>query len=786
MFRNYLKVAWRNLIRHISFTIVNVTGLALGITCCIVMLLWVGDELRYDGFHTKGKQLYWVLANRYSETVETTDATPEPLAVALKSEISGIEEVTQFVQFVDEDMQSLFIVGQQRLKEKEGIFVSASFFSVFSFPLLKGNSKTALASPNAIVISQTLAKKYFGELDPIGKIIEIQDRGGFIVTGVMEDIPTRSSIKANFVLPLSVYLDEYKWLLSWESFGINTVVQLNANVTPASVSERIEHLLGKKTLNEKATLLLQPFSEKYLHTIKAGQPSGGRIEYVRLFAFAAVFVLVIACVNFMNLSTAQASKRGKEVGVRKVIGAERSALIVQFVSEAFLITILAFIVGLALTYCLLPTFSSLTGKTLMLEYSNPYFIGLLIGMVILTAIIAGGYPALFLASLEPNKVLKGSLKFGNNAILFRKGLVVFQFLMSALLIISAIIVQKQVNFIKTENLGLDRHNLLYVNVEGDLFKNRELFKQDLLKSSAIHSLTTSARMPINNEGSAKGLEWPGMQPGKSIFVAPLSVGYDFIKTMNIELKEGRDFSKDFATDSVAYIVNESAIQAMGMQEPLGKDISFRLGMGKIIGIIKDFHLQSLHVPIRPLVMMLIPKNANHIFIRTQDGKIAEALEKIEKTFLKYNPNFPFEYHFLEDQFEQQYKSENLVGQLSSWFAFVATAISCLGLFGLALFSVEVRRKEIGVRKILGASAFNIILLLSKDFLKLVLIANLIAVPVAWWALNHWLQSFAYRTNVSWWAFILTTAISLVVSLFTVGFQSIKAAQSPPVKALRAE
>ncbi len=780
MFRNYLKVAWRNSIRYKSFTMVNVIGLALGICCCLLILMWVSDELHYDRFHANGKQLYWILANRHGETVETTEATPEPLAEALKSEISGVQEVTQFA---DWDLGTVFTVGQKKFKENGGIFASASFFQIFSFTLLKGNPQNALASPDGVVISQTLAQKYFGEDDPVNKVIQIHDRGSFLVTGVMADIPANSSIQADFVLPLKVLKDEYKWLEDWENFSINTVVQLHPNASSTRVENQIGKLLSSQISGQQAKLILQPFWEKYLHTIKEGKYDGGRIEYVRLFAFAAIFILIIACVNFTNLTTARASKRAKEVGVRKVLGAGRSYLITQFISDAFLVTSLAFVIAILLVYCLLPVFNSLTGKVLTLNYGDPYLLATLICIIPLTTLMGGSYPALFLASLEPYKVLKGSLQFGSNVTLLRKGLVVFQFLLSILLIIAAIVVHKQVNFIRTENLGLDRNDLLYVDVEGDLWHNRELFKQALIGSPDILSVTTSARIPINNEGAATGLEWPGMPPGGSISVAPMSVDYDFIKTMNIEMKEGRDFSRNFPTDSFAYIINESAAAAMNLKAPLGQTISFRRGKGKIIGVTKDFHLQSLHVPIRPLVLMLVPKNANHIFIRVQAGKTAQALEQIKEAFFKYNANFPFEYHFLDEQFEQQYKSENMVGQLASWFACIATVVSCLGLFGLALFSVEVRRKEIGIRKVIGASSFHIVVLLSKDFLKLVFIANLIAAPLAWWVMTNWLERFAYHTSINWWIFLITCAGALLISLFTVGYQTLKASTARPVKSL---
>jgi predicted permease len=784
MFRNYIKIAWRNIAKSKTFSFINVLGLALGMTSSLLILLWVQDERSINQFHEKGSRIYQVLENQQwtGNDISTTTATPGPLATALKAEIPEIERTVKMTW----EEEKLLAVGDKSYKEK-GRYASVDLFQIFSFPLVQGKPETALASPNAIVLSEKAAMKFFGKTDVVGRSIRVDNQEDHQITAVVKDVPETSSLQFDYVLPEEPFEKKNDWLTKWDNNGIRTFVLLAENADVTAVNAKILNFIRKHNKDvTTTTTFLFPYQDYYLHSkFTNGKPDGGRIEYVRLFTIVAIFLMVIACINFMNLATARSAKRAKEVGIRKVVGAERSYLVGQFVGEAVLMALMSIVIAVLLTQLLLPAFNTLTEKHIAIQYGNPVYWLTLLGLALLTGVVAGSYPALFLSSLQPVKVLKGSLRFKAGAVFLRQGLVVFQFALSLLLIIGTLIAGRQVDFIRTKNLGLDRENVVYMSLEGDLPKRFESFRAELLRSPGIQSVSSSGNDPMAIGNSTIGVEWKGKAENDKTLFTQMTVSYDFLKTMKIKLLNGREFSKSIVTDSTNYIVNEEAARRMGMKEPVGQDLKFWGKSGKIVGLIKNFHLNSLRVAIEPLILRLDSTNYT-LLVRTYPGQTERALKSMERLAKQFNPAYPFAYRFADESFREQYKSETLVGKLANYFAVIAIFIACLGLFGLAMFTAEQRTKEIGVRKVLGASVPSIVALLSKDFLKLVLIAIIIASPLAWWAMHNWLSDFAYRVDIEWWVFALAGLVAVAIAQLTVSFQSIKAALMDPVKSLRSE
>ncbi|MEJ7830978.1 MAG: FtsX-like permease family protein, partial [Segetibacter sp.] len=625
----------------------------------------------------------------------------------------------------------------------------------------------------------------------IGKTIRFENKEDLQVTAVFENIPANSSQQFDFLRSWTDFVKQNNWVHNWGNTSPSTFVQLRAEADAVKVESKIKDFIYNYTAKDKSAVTelgLQSYPEKYLHsTFKNGQVDGGRIEYVNLFTLVAIFILLIACINFMNLATARSAKRAKEVGLRKVIGALRSSLIIQFTGEAMLLTFFSIVIAVILAAILLPAFNSLTRKQLTLPVSQSVFWASLIGLLAITGFTAGSYPALFLSSLKPVKVLKGSLKFSRGATFFRQGLVVFQFTLSIILIVGMIVIYRQMNYIQTKNLGYDRDNLVYIPIEGDLIKKYDVFKNEAAKVPGISGISKMRNSPTVIEHHTGDISWSGKDPNLTVSFADGVVGYDFVRTMKLQLKEGRDFSKDFGTDSTAFILNETAAERMGFKNAVGQSVTWGNRQGKIIGVLKDFHFNSMHEAIDPLIVRLDENwTWGTILIRTKAGKIKEAIAGLEKVCKVLNPNFPFTYQFSNQEFSKLYKSEQIVSKLSNYFAFLAILISCLGLFGLATFTAAQRTKEIGVRKVLGASVPNIVALFSGNFLKLVAIAILVAFPVAWLAMKQWLQNFTYRIDIEWWVFVIAGAITICIALLTVSYQSIKAATANPVKSLRTE
>ncbi len=791
MIKNYLKTALRNLQKNKTFSAINIVGLVLGLSCSLLIFLWVNDERNIDQFNANSAQLYNIYERQYTGgIIKVQPNTPGMMADEMKRVLPQVQYACGFTNFKAIALNT-FQTANKILKE-EGAYAGTDFFKMFNYKLIEGEATSALNTPVAIAISRKMAVDFFESAqNAIGKTIRFQNKRDFQVSAVFET-PENASTKFEYLINWQAFLEQYESMKSWSNTGVSTFVMLKAGTNTAAFEKQVIHFLDKydpPAPGYKAELGMQRFDEMYLHSNfnSQGQPEGGRIEYVRLFSIVAIFILLIACINFMNLTTARSVKRAKEIGVRKVVGAFRSSLIGQFIGEAIMMTFISVMIALALVILLLPAFNTLTQKQISFPVSDVSFWFGIVIITLITGTIAGSYPALFLSSFNPVTVLKGTLKLSGSNTMLRKGLVVFQFVLSIVLIIGTIVVSRQVSYIQTKNLGYSRENLIYLPQEGELGKNYNVFKQEALKMPGIKYVSRTWQAPSNITSSTSDIDWEGKQPNAKPTFGDAGVGYDFVKTMDAELLQGRDFSRDFATDSIGYVLNEEAVKMTGYKEPIGKPFTLWGRKATIIGVVKSFHFNSLHVPVNAMVMYLSENDKEGtILVKTQSGQTKQALASLEKLYKQLNPSFPFSYQFADEEYSKLYKSEQMAGKLSSCFAFLGIFISCLGLLGLAMFTAQQRIKEIGIRKVLGATTAALAGLLSKDFLQLVGISCLIAFPLSWWAMNSWLQSYAYRIEISWWIFIMAGGIAILVASLTVGFQAIKAAVANPVKSLRTE
>lgn len=790
MIKNYFKIAWRNLLHNKTFSLINIFGLALGMTCSLIIMLWLKDELKRDKFHANDKRLFRVMENQfYSGDISTFPSTPGILAENIVKDIPEIEMASQMLW----EEQPLFTVGDKFDKEK-GRYVQKDFLRMFSFKLAKGDAATALARPDAVVISKSLADKYFKGEEPIGKMIKIDNKDNVVVTGVLDEIPELSSLKFDFLLSYDLWFKRNDWAKEWDNNGPRCYVMLAANTSVDKVNAKIKGYIKTKKKDSNVDMFLQNYGESYLYSNwDNGKQAGGRIEYIRIFSVVAIIILLIACINFMNLATARSLRRAREIGVRKVVGAGKRQLVAQFIGESMFVSFIAILLSLLIVALIIPSFNELTDKHLAIDLTDPSFLLIILGLTVVTGVISGSYPALFMSTLKPIVVLKGILKFKAGATYFRKGLVVFQFALSIILILGMIVIYRQISFIHNKNLGFAKEDLLYLPLEGPMAKNFMAFKEELLKQPGIKNISSAQSSPLEVGSSTQGVRWPGKDTTKLILFSNNPITYDYIKTMGIQLIGGRDFDPSFSLDTMNYLVNEAAARKIGYKDPVGKELTMWGDKGTIIGVMKDFHHNSLHVPIEPLILRLFKgswvKDGGYwgnVIVRTEQGKSKQAIASMEKVFKQFNPGFPFKYYFTDEEIAKNYKSEHTVNKLSRYFAFLAIFISCLGLFGLVTFTAEQKTKEIGIRKVLGASVTGIVRMLSKDFLKLVLIATVIAFPVAWWMMHKWLMDFEYRVNIGWWIFVVAGIAALLIALLTISFQSIKAALANPVKSLRTE
>ncbi|MVT09083.1 ABC transporter permease [Chitinophaga tropicalis] len=789
MLYNYLKIAYRNIIRNKTFSTINILGLALGMASSLLLLLWVQDELRIGRQHANTGLLYRIMENEIADgRIVTDEDTPGLLPEELKRQFSEVA----YAAGISSNENHVLSAGE-KISRQSGCYAGADWFNMYSIPLLTGTSQSALSEPGNIAISRKTAETFFKNAQAaLGQVIRIDNHTDYKVSAVFEDLPDNSTDKYDFLLNWKTFLKREPWLNVWENGGPGTRIQLRPGTDPDKVNAKLKTFLKGRNKDISPSfnieLFLQPEAEVYLYSnFKNGHRDGGRIEYVRLFIIVAAFLLLIAGINFMNLATARSVKRAREVGVRKAIGAERRSLIWQFMNEALLMTALAAIVAIIAVWISLPVFNQLTGKQLSLPIGNFTFWMLLAAILLVTAGVSGSYPALFLSSIRPVRVLKGTLHISAGSQLFRRGLVVFQFVLSILMIVGTIVVYQQLQYVQTKNLGYDRENLVVIRGEGEIAQKYQVFKQQLLQLAGIQSVTYMQTSPLQNGNTTDGVQWSGKEPGLAIQFNNTSVGYDFVKTMKLQLVRGRDFSPEFGTDSANYLINESTAKRLGYKDPIGQPLTFGKHPGIIVGLLKDFHFNSLHVPIRPIIIRLNDQGAyGNILIRTQPGQVKQALSNIEAVCRKMNPTFPFSYSFVDEEFMKVYKSEAVVGKLITLFACLSIFIACLGLFGLAAFMAEQRTKEIGIRKVFGASVASIVTLLSRDFIKLVLIAILIASPLAWYATAQWLETFTYKISLSWPVFVIAGLSAITIAVLTISFQSIRAALVNPVNSLKGE
>jgi putative ABC transport system permease protein len=789
MLKNYFLVAWRNMVRNKVFSGINILGLALGMTCSLMIMLWVQDERGVDGFHANGKQLYQVYERDFFDGKINADFPTQGLmAEELKKQIPEV----QYASSLEWNTTNTFEAGN-KIAKMSGSFAGADFFTMFSYPLLAGTPKTALNTLEGVAISRKMANLFFGSPEAaIGKTIRYENSDNFRVSAVFEDLPANSSQQFDFVRSWIAFKKENAdWIDNWGNTDAFTYIQLRPDANLTKVRAEIKDFIynyQQKSKGFRVELDLISYPDKYLHsTFKNGQTDGGRIEYVRLFSLIAAFILLIACINFMNLATARATNRAKEVGVRKVIGAARPVLMAQFMGEALLLTFLAIGLAILLTTLLLPAFNDLTGKQLSLPVRQPLFWTVMLGLLLVAGIVSGSYPAVFLSSLNPIRVLKGALKFGGGATFLRKTLVVFQFGLSIIFLVGMIVMYRQMDYIQRANMGFDRDNLLYMPLEGELANKYELFKQEAERLPAIQQVSKIRQPPTALYTHTGSIRWQGEAPNLVTSFVQSDVGYDFVKTMKLTMAQGRDFSRDFPTDSSGVIVNETAVKRMEYTNPVGKFVMWGGHRVKIVGVLQDFHFASLHQAIEPLIIrMNEDRQSGTLLVRLRAGKDKEALAGLEKLCKELNPAFPFTYQFSDAEYNKMYLSEQLVSKLANYFAILAIFISCLGLLGLAIFTAGQRTREIGVRKVLGANVPGIVALLSKDFLALVLIAIVIASPLAWYIMHRWLDDFEYRTPISWWIFVVAGCCAVGIAFVTVSFQAIRAARANPVKSLRSE
>ncbi len=784
MLYHYLTIAFRNLWKNKAYSFLNTAGLAIGMACSILILLWVEDERSYDAFHEDASDIYFVRENQTYQggKIYTFGSTPGPLASGLMRDFPEVVEAVRLNRGSD----VLFAHGEKRFRE-EGRYADPNFFRVFSFPVLQGDPETALRDVHSVVLTRKLAEKYFGSDNPVGKTIRINNKEDYTVTAVLADVPPNSNVQFDFLLPYENYFRENQWLSEWGSNGLLTFVKLRPGTSGEALTRKIKGYIKKHDAEANAELLLQPLTRIRLFSeYEDGINVGGRISYVRLFTVVALFILAIACINFMNLATARAGKRSKEVGVRKVMGAVRGLLVRQFLGESMLMSVLALGLALLLVWGLMPLFNQIAGKQLVIDWLDANHWLLFVTITVCTGVLAGSYPALFLSAFNPVQVLKGTLNTGKGAVRFRQVLVVGQFFFSMLLIIATLVVFRQINFLQNRSLGYDKENLVMVPMQGDMEARFESIKRDLLETNGVRSVTKTSQPMYQIYDNTGEVEWAGKPQKMIVLFGVVQADYDFTKTFGMQLKNGRDFARGRGTDSLAVLINEESAKRMGMRDPVGKNLKLWGKTCAIIGLLKDFHYNSVYSPVEPLIIQLAPQ-ANYIFVRTEKNvPLPATLASVEDVFRKFNPAFPLEYQFFDDELNKSFKSEQQLGRLAAWFAGLAVMISCLGLFGLAMFTAEQRRKEIGVRKVLGASVSGVVMLLAKEFLKLVMVAFVIAAPIAWYAAGEWLKSFAYRTDLSWWILAFTGGMALLIALLTVSFQSIKAALASPVKSLHSE
>ena len=794
MFKNYFKTTIRNLWKNKGYSFLNIFGLAIGISCAALIFLWVEDEVNWDSFNTKKDRLYYVNENqKYDTYTATFSSTPGVMAPAMQAEIPGIANTCRTSEG---QVSMLFSIGDKSVYAL-GKYVEPSLFSMFTLPFIQGNAKNAFAQLYSLVITEKTAKKFFGnEKNVVGKTVRVDNKQDYVVSGVLKDIPENSSLQFEWLAPFEIYYKQSPWLYSWGNNSLSTYVELKPGVAPSSINKHLYNFIQKREPSSIARPFLFSMNDWRLYDQfdNGKQTGGGRIEYVRLFSVIAWIILLIACINFMNLSTARSEKRAREVGVRKVLGAGKKRLVMQFIGEALFMSLIAAITAVIIVLLTLPAFNTLVQKQLTLGLGNPLHLAALLLITLICGLVAGSYPSLYLSSFNPVFVLKGiKLKTGSAAWI-RKGLVVAQFSISIILIISTIIIYQQIQHVKDRQLGFNKNNLIEMNMQGDMGKRYTAIKQDLLNTGIIDNVALSDHTTIYGGNNTGGLTWDGKTSNSQILVSTRYITPEFVKTSGMKVLEGRDFepTDSIFSKKINVIITQSFAKLMGRESAIGKLIRYEDDtsgtVANVIGVINDYVYGNMYGKPDPVMFICTaPTNTTVMYVRIKPHANTEkALAEIQNVMKKDNPAYPFTYVFVDDQFNNMFTTEMLMSKLSRVFAALAIIISCLGLFGLAAYTAERRTKEIGIRKVLGASVSGITGLLSKDFLKLVFVSCIFAFPVAWWMMHNWLQDYQYRIEISWWIFLIAGAVAILIALLTVSFQAIKAAIANPVKSLRTE
>ncbi len=787
MLKNFFKVAFRNLWRSKGFSLINITGLAIGMASAILILLWIQNEVSYDQFHEKKDRIYeaWNRAS-FDGKLMCWNTTPKPLASAIEKDMPEVDQAVR----VQWPRDYLFSIGDRRLSVR-GRIVDSNFLQVFSFPLIKGNPSIVLRDLHTIVITQKLAIKLFGKEEPIGKIIRLDNKINFTVTGLLKDLPNNTRFDFEYLLPWSYQRERGEDDVNWGNNSTRTYVLLKPHASLATINLKLKTYKPRYDPSEpKWEMFLYPLNRWRLFSNfeNGAENGGGRITYVKLFGVIAAFILLIACINFMNLSTARSEKRAKEVGIRKVVGAGRLSLISQFIGESVLLAFFSGLLAILIVQLSLPGFNGLTEKKLFIPFGDFSFWLAAIAFVIFTGFLAGSYPAFFLSSFRPVTVLKGTFKKVNALVTPRKVLVVLQFTFAVILIICTVIVKQQIDYAEERETGYDRNNLVYHFLSGDIEKNYTLIKNELLSSGVASSVTKTSAPLTESWSDGWGQEWEGKDPLDKTDFNRYNEDGGLGVTAGLRFIEGRDINvQQYPTDSTAIILNESALKIMKFKKPIGQLIRDNGQQWHVIGVIKDFILNSPYEPTRPM-LIYGPKSWFNVMQIKLNGRNATAknLERAQAIFKKYNPEYPFEYKFADEAYAAKFEDEKRTGTLAGLFAGLTVFISCLGLFGLATYMAETRIKEIGVRKVLGASVASITTLLAKDFIKLVCVAILVASPIAWYAMYEWLQGYSYRISIQAWVFAASGLLAVLIALVTISFQSIRAATASPVKSLKVE
>lgn len=794
MLRNYLKIALRNLLKNKIYTFINIGGLAVGMAVAMLIGLWIYDELSYNKSYENYDRIAQVMQHQtFNGEIGTQTANPYLLGDEIKEKYSSDFKYVVMSSWNNDQILSF----DEKKMTQTGNFFEPQITEMLSLKMRKG-TRSGLKEMNSILLSESVATAFFGHTDPMGKLMKINNKLNVKVTGVYEDLPYNSDFKnLTFILPWDLYLSDRPWIKEmtnpWRSNFTQTYAQLADNVDMMQVSAKIRNVklnkVNKEELIFKPTVFLHPMSKWHLYSeFKNGINTGGQIEFVWLFGIIGVFVLLLACINCMNLSTARSEKRAKEVGIRKAVGSIRQQLILQFFSESLLAVIFAFALSLLLVQLILPAFNEVADKEMTILWTNPLFWLIGIGFICLTGLMAGSYPALYLSSFQPMKVLKGTFRVGRFASIPRKVLVVVQFTVSVILIVGTIVVFQQIQFAQNRPVGYSRDGLMTIPISTpELMEHYDILRSDLLKTEAVIEMSESSNPTTSIWAVNNGYEWRGKTASVQGNFATVTVTHDFGKTIGWQFKEGRDFSRAFATDSLGIILNETAVKFMGFKNPIGEIIKVDGKPHQVIGVVKDMIMQSPYNPVFRTVFMMSYDDVNVINLKINPSiHTQEALTKIETVFKKHNPSAPFEYKFVDEEYAKKFSDEKRIGKLATFFAMLAIFISCLGLFGLASFVAEQRTKEIGIRKVLGASIPNIWGLLSKDFVVLVIISCFIAIPIAYYFMQEWLQKYFYKTEISGWVFVATGAGAIAITLLTVSYQAIKAALINPVKSLKTE